>query len=41
MEEATTVDRTLDLVEAARANSHRVGAVLQARLFRTPATLNG
>jgi proline dehydrogenase len=39
MEEATTVDRTLDLVEAARANGHRVGAVLQARLFRTPRDL--
>lgn len=39
MEDATTVDRTLDLVEAAKAAGHRVGAVLQARLFRTPRDL--
>ncbi len=39
MEDATTVDRTLDLVEAARDAGHRVGAVLQARLFRTPRDL--
>lgn len=39
MEESTTVDRTLDLVEAARADGHRVGTVLQARLFRTPRDL--
>ncbi len=39
MEEATTVDRTLDLVEGAHGSGHRVGAVLQARLFRTPRDL--
>lgn len=39
MEEAGTVDRTLDLVEAAGGAGHRVGAVLQARLFRTPRDL--
>lgn len=39
MEDATTVDRTLDLVEAANVAGHRVGAVLQARLFRTPRDL--
>ncbi|MGH7911786.1 MAG: proline dehydrogenase family protein [Candidatus Dormibacteraceae bacterium] len=39
MEDATTVDRTLDLVEAAQAQRHRVGTVLQARLFRTPRDL--
>ncbi|MDR3081205.1 MAG: proline dehydrogenase family protein [Streptomyces sp.] len=39
MEDATTVDRTLDLVERARADGYDVGAVLQARLFRTPRDL--
>lgn len=39
MEDATTVDRTLDLVEAAKRAGHRVGAVLQARLFRSPRDL--
>lgn len=39
MEEASTVDQTLDLVEAAKGAGHRVGAVLQARLFRTPRDL--
>jgi proline dehydrogenase len=39
MEEATTTDRTLDLVEGAKGSGHRVGAVLQARLFRTPRDL--
>lgn len=39
MEAASTVDRTLDVVEAARAAGYRVGTVLQARLFRTPRDL--
>lgn len=39
MEDSRTVDRTLDLVESARADGHRVGTVLQARLFRTPRDL--
>lgn len=39
MEDATTVDQTLELVEAAKEAGHRVGAVLQARLFRTPGDL--
>lgn len=39
MEEAATVDHTLDVVEAAKESGHRVGAVLQARLYRTPRDL--
>jgi len=39
MEDATTVDHTLDAVEAAKANGYRVGIVLQARLHRTPRDL--
>ena len=39
MEEASTVQPTLDLVVSAHAQGRRVGAVLQARLRRTPEDL--
>lgn len=39
MEEAPTVDATLQLVTIARARGRRVGTVLQARLRRTPEDL--